>query len=492
MTLTAVALACALGWLLAVANGANDVPKGVATIVGAGDLDAHRAVRWATAWTVLGVVLGAVVATEMIATLGKGLLAHGAHISGWAGIAMLLGASAWVLLATRMGWPVSTTHAIVGAVVGVVWAHLGPGALRWDALGLKVAAPLLLSPLVAFAAVWTWLRVRAPSAGPDCLCVDASPRPILTGGSAAAPAATVRIETGAATECATAYPTALRVTWRQLHLGSAALVSFARGLNDGPKIVALTLAATASAAGAGRTTLLATVAVGGRSNLSAGVLRALCVSIGGFHRARRVVEWNYANTHKPLVGRAELAHVSVVGTGCPVTKHRVGLRTRMERQHHTVRGEHELLLEAEHVQRDRPVVAVERAETLDFFRLCNQLVAERNLGLDVFRRVFRPVGDNGGDFFVSDQRRGVAHRRNLVPDGRVGVVDQEVRQLHDVTVSVIERPIRWCVGHARTVLLRRAGRRVARWRCGGNIGDRCHVSTSRLPVRSPGVRGRGR
>ena len=110
-------------------------------------------------------------------------------------------------------------------------------------------------------------------------------------------------------------------------------------------------------------------------------------------------------------------------------------------------GEHELLAEAEHVERHRAVVTVERTECLDLFRLSDQLVAEHDLRFDVFGRVAVSVGDDEFDFFVGDERRGVADLGDLLANRRIGVVAQEVGQLHDVAVGVVERSVGRCVGH---------------------------------------------
>ena len=111
----------------------------------------------------------------MLATFGSGLLAAGTTPTLAAALAVILGAAAWVLIATRTGLPVSTTHAIVGALTGVALVAFGIAGLQWPALEHKIALPLVLtrssrSPLTAFL-----LRLTRRDAGPpaDCACVTA-------------------------------------------------------------------------------------------------------------------------------------------------------------------------------------------------------------------------------------------------------------------------------------------------------------------------------
>lgn len=94
----------------------------------------------------------------MLATFGSGLLVGGSSPTLVAGIAALSGAAAWVVLATRAALPVSTTHAIVGALLGVAIPAYGAGAIAWGTVGGKVVLPLLLTPLVSLALSYALLR----------------------------------------------------------------------------------------------------------------------------------------------------------------------------------------------------------------------------------------------------------------------------------------------------------------------------------------------
>ena len=240
---------------LAFANGANDVSKGVAPLVGSGVAGYRAAIAWGTAWTAIGAALGAAFAGAMLTTFGAGLLAPGVTPGFAAAAAALVGTAAWVALATRTGLPVSTTHSLIGAVIGATLLAAGPEAIRWSALGGKVVLPLLLSPVVAFAltagVAWALENLGGVTANSsDCLCVVPTPALALSA-RPGQPAVLLRQQplhvtvTGSADACARAPAGTLRLTLGQGQWLTSAAVSLARGMNDAPKMVALGLAAAA-------------------------------------------------------------------------------------------------------------------------------------------------------------------------------------------------------------------------------------------------------
>src|SRR5262245_9487626 len=108
---------------LADANGANDNFKGVATLFGSGTADYRRALIWATVTTLLGSVTAIWLAEELLASIrGRGLVSVSRTADPRYLAAVALGAGLTVLVASRLGMPISTTHGLVGALVGEGWA----------------------------------------------------------------------------------------------------------------------------------------------------------------------------------------------------------------------------------------------------------------------------------------------------------------------------------------------------------------------------------
>ncbi|MFL5312600.1 MAG: inorganic phosphate transporter [Myxococcales bacterium] len=249
-------IATGVGALVAYVNGANDVSKGIATLVGSGTTSYRGALAWGTFWTGLGALAGAWLAGAMLQTFGEGLFVPGTTPTFAAAIATMLGAGVWVLVATRTGLPVSTTHAIVGSLAGVALVAYGPQAVNWETLVQKIAVPLVASPLVALATVSLLIRASVRTPAPDCACVAIEPMPsvAMTGEEASAALASalpqVRFTVARSAECAANVPQALSLRIEHLHWVTSSATSFARALNDAPKIVALMLGASALAGGA--------------------------------------------------------------------------------------------------------------------------------------------------------------------------------------------------------------------------------------------------
>src|SRR5687767_877921 len=140
--------------LVAFANGANDNAKGVATLVGSRMAALKPALTWANGTTFLGAVAAIPLALYVNNTLvnafgGSGLLPENAAITGAYLLAVAVGAALTVLLATRLGLPVSTTHGLMGALVGAGLMAVGPGHIVWATLGSRFVLPLLLSPVLS-------------------------------------------------------------------------------------------------------------------------------------------------------------------------------------------------------------------------------------------------------------------------------------------------------------------------------------------------------
>lgn len=237
-------IAIVLVAVLAFANGANDNSKGVATLVGFGAARSRQALLWATLTTALGAGVSFWFAGGLIAAFKAKLFLAGTPLDTPFFVAVLIGASAWIALATVTGMPVSTTHAILGALLGAGLAAYGSGQIVWMFLATAVAVPLVLSPLISAGLVYVLARpvaLAARRSAERCVCVTRGVVAPDHGGAAVAVAAPALVR-GTIAECAAADPVAM-VTGKGnlVHWASGGLVGFARGWNDAPKIAALGL-----------------------------------------------------------------------------------------------------------------------------------------------------------------------------------------------------------------------------------------------------------
>ena len=128
-------------------NGAHDCANAIATVVSTKVLTPRVAVSLAAALNLIGALLG----TEVAHTLGTGIvrpeLVMGSHILV---LAALIGAIAWNSITWYFGIPSSSSHALIGGLMGAAFADAGPSALNLMSIVKKVIAPLLISPLAGF------------------------------------------------------------------------------------------------------------------------------------------------------------------------------------------------------------------------------------------------------------------------------------------------------------------------------------------------------
>jgi PiT family inorganic phosphate transporter len=149
ITLVGIALFLAFG------NGANDNFKGFATVWGCGLLDYRRALVLATLATLAGSLLSLSLAQALAQALaaqftGRGLVPDTVAAAPTFMLHAAAGAALTVFAATRAGLPVSTTHALIGGLIGAGLAEPG-GEMRYGALASLFLLPLLTSPLLAAA-----------------------------------------------------------------------------------------------------------------------------------------------------------------------------------------------------------------------------------------------------------------------------------------------------------------------------------------------------
>ncbi len=269
-----------LVFILAYVNGANDISKSIATLVGGRVIRASSAILWGTITTTIGALVGVAVAGGLIKTFSSGILSSSITATSFP-IAVAIGTIGWIFFATKTGLPVSTTHALTGAIVGTALAQLGASGLMWEALLKKIAIPLALSPLVSFAMTWLIFPViRRALAGVNnyCLCLEVQQTQLVPIALARPSPSLIAEQTVAAN--ALAVPPSIQLiadkaeTCEQvvsrsafklraadsLHVLTSGLTSFARGMNDTPKIAAL-LIGTSLFGGANTAMLFAFVAI---------------------------------------------------------------------------------------------------------------------------------------------------------------------------------------------------------------------------------------
>ena len=275
------------GLFLAYGNGANDNFKGVATLYGSGTTSYRSALGWSTVTTFAGSVAALFVARGLLITFsGKGLVSESVLAMPAFPVATALAAALTVMTATRLGFPISTTHALIGALLG---AGLRASAADLDLshLGSALFLPLLASPVVALLGALllypimrffrkklgvkktTRIRLSLEPASPalsDSQTMALQQSPQLP---------SVRIDSD--DEEASEYSGQLlglhaKNILDSAHYLSAGAVCFARGLNDTPKIAAILLAASVF------------------SNTPALLLVGLAMVIGGLIHASRVAE----------------------------------------------------------------------------------------------------------------------------------------------------------------------------------------------------------
>lgn len=219
--------------LVAYANGANASFKGVASLFGSGTTTYRAATRWATVTTAAGAGASVFCSAQLLSAFsGKGLVSDALVADPVFVLAVAIGAMLTGSLATWFGFPVSTTHALTGALMGAgLWADAAH--VNQAKLWASFAQPLLLGPIVAIlVGAVLYLLLKPLKLAPDhrTRTLDA------------------------------------------LHFVSAGAVCFARGMNDTPKMAAL-LGGVAALAGAQSMWLV-----------------ALAMTAGGWIGSRKVAE----------------------------------------------------------------------------------------------------------------------------------------------------------------------------------------------------------
>lgn len=143
-------LALVFGLYMAWGIGANDVANAMATSVGSRALTVGQAIMIAAVFEFLGAFLagGEVTSTVRKDILDVSSLASEPDVLICGMLASLLAAGTWLMVASHYGWPVSTTHSIIGAIIGFGIVAVGADAVYWGEVG-SIAASWVVSPLLA-------------------------------------------------------------------------------------------------------------------------------------------------------------------------------------------------------------------------------------------------------------------------------------------------------------------------------------------------------
>lgn len=155
-------LACAFGLFMAWGIGANDVANAMGTSVGSRALTMRQAIFIAMIFEFMGAYLagGAVTATIRSGIVDPSLFSNTPELLVYGMLSALLAAGTWLLIASILGWPVSTTHSIVGAIIGFAAVGVAVDAVNWGAV-TSIVSSWVVSPVVAgFISFWIFRSVQ--------------------------------------------------------------------------------------------------------------------------------------------------------------------------------------------------------------------------------------------------------------------------------------------------------------------------------------------
>ncbi len=258
--------------LLAAANGANDNIKGAATLVGSGMISQRRAIVLATLTTALGGFASIFLANGLLqAFSGKGIVPQEITVSHHFLLSVAIGAATTVWLATWRGMPISTTHGLLGGLLGAGIAAT-PSSVNIGAASKAMLLPLLLSPAIALLLAMMLVPLlrrlsKRMAAEAPCICIE--PAMAAEGGVATmSPHNKVIVGLSSDAPCREAPGRSIKTISASLwldraHFASGAAVSFARGLNDTPKIAAIMVAAGISSISLSSSAVIIAMALGG-------------------------------------------------------------------------------------------------------------------------------------------------------------------------------------------------------------------------------------
>lgn len=145
-----VIITAVFGFFMAFGIGANDVSNAMGTSVGSGTVTAKQAIFIAMFFEFAGAYLAGGEVTETIKSgiIDTQLFATAPDTLVLGMMSALCAAGVWLLIASKMGWPVSTTHSIIGAIIGFACITVGSEAVQWEQIG-GIVGSWFVTPLVA-------------------------------------------------------------------------------------------------------------------------------------------------------------------------------------------------------------------------------------------------------------------------------------------------------------------------------------------------------
>lgn len=145
-----IVIAAVFGFLMAYGVGANDVANAMGTSVGSKALTIKQAIFIAAIFEFAGAYLagGSVTSTIRGGITDASFFVDTPELMAYGMIAALLAAASWLIVASYFGWPVSTTHSIVGAIIGFAAVGVGMDAVHWDKVG-GIVGSWVVTPMLA-------------------------------------------------------------------------------------------------------------------------------------------------------------------------------------------------------------------------------------------------------------------------------------------------------------------------------------------------------
>ncbi|WP_087018890.1 inorganic phosphate transporter [Thaumasiovibrio subtropicus] len=145
-----IIVAAVFGFLMAVGIGANDVANAMGTSVGSKALTVKQAIIIAMIFEFAGAYLAGGEVTDTIrrGVIDTDLFAHQPDVLVYGMMSALLAAGTWLIVASFMGWPVSTTHSIIGAIIGFACISVGTEAVDWNSVK-GIVGSWIITPFIS-------------------------------------------------------------------------------------------------------------------------------------------------------------------------------------------------------------------------------------------------------------------------------------------------------------------------------------------------------